>query len=70
MDIGVVSKRYAKALLAYAKAQGKEDTVYNEVRLLAGHLMAVPELRVLWKIRYLMYSGKWHCCAKRQEVRL
>lgn len=45
MDIGVVSKRYAKALLAYAKAQGKEDTVYNEVRLLAGHLMAVPELR-------------------------
>lgn len=45
MNTGVVSMRYAKALLAYAKAQGKEDVVYEEVKLLAVHYAEVPELR-------------------------
>ena len=45
MNTGVVSMRYAKALLAYAKAQGKEDVVYEEVKSLAVHYAEVPELR-------------------------
>ena len=45
MNTGVVSKRYAKALLAYADAQGKEDQVYDEVKTLADHYVEVPGLR-------------------------
>lgn len=45
MNTGVVSMRYAKALLAYAKAQGKEDAVYREVKLLAMHYTEVSGLR-------------------------
>lgn len=45
MNTGVVSMRYAKALLAYAKAQGKEDTVYAEAKILAVHYTEVSGLR-------------------------
>lgn len=45
MNTGVVSMRYAKALLAYAKAQQKEDMVYQEAKLLAVHYTEVPGLR-------------------------
>lgn len=45
MNTGVVSMRYAKALLAYAKAQKKEDEVYEEVKLLATQYIDVPGLR-------------------------
>ena len=31
MDIGVIAKRYAKALLLFAQEQKAEDTVYQEV---------------------------------------
>ena len=34
--------RYAKALLAYAKAQKVEDRVYEEVKTLAGHYVSLP----------------------------
>ena len=44
MNTGVASMRYAKALLAYAKAQGKEDTVYKEAKCLAVHYAEVPGL--------------------------
>lgn len=37
--------RYAKALLAYAKAQKVEDRVYEEVKTLAGHYVSLPDLR-------------------------
>ena len=30
MDIGIVSMRYAKALIEYAKGTGAEDRVYHE----------------------------------------
>lgn len=45
MNTGVVSMRYAKALLAYAKAQKVEDRVYEEVKTLAGHYVSLPDLR-------------------------
>lgn len=45
MNTGVVSRRFAKALLAYAKGEGLEDKVYKEVKTLAVHFAEVPALR-------------------------
>ncbi len=45
MNTGVVSRRFAKALLAYAKDERQEDKVYEEVRTLAAHFVEVPGLR-------------------------
>ena len=45
MNTGVASRRYAKALLAYAKADGKEEQVYEEVTMLAVSYADVPGLR-------------------------
>ena len=45
MNTGVVSRRFAKALLAYAKEEGLEDKVYKEVKTLAAHFAEVPSLR-------------------------
>ena len=45
MYIGVISMRYAKALLAYADEKGTEDTVYEEAGKTEGneHTTAVLE---------------------------
>lgn len=45
MNTGVVSMRYARALLAYAKGQKVEDRVYEEVKTLAANYVNVPDLR-------------------------
>ena len=45
MNTGVVSRRYAKALLAYVKEAGTEDKVYEEARRLAASFAEVPGLR-------------------------
>ena len=45
MNIGVVSKRYAKALLDFAMARGNEEKIYKEVETLAGHFANVPDLK-------------------------
>lgn len=45
MNTGVVSMRYAKALLAYAEGQKVEDRVYEEVKTLAANYVNVPDLR-------------------------
>ena len=45
MNTGVVSKRYAKALLLYSVQQGREDKVYEEVKHLARSYYLVPKLR-------------------------
>ena len=45
MNTGVVSRRYAKALLAYVKAVKKEDRVYEEVKMLASYFERVAGLR-------------------------
>lgn len=43
MNTGVVSVRYAKALLSFAKQQGKEDVVREEMRKLSEHFINMPE---------------------------
>ena len=46
MDVGVISMRYAKALLEYAAANKVEDEIYKEMLMLSHSFMAVPELRI------------------------
>lgn len=45
MNTGVIATRYAKALLEYAKMQGKEENVYVEVKALARHYSDMPDLK-------------------------
>ena len=45
MDIGVISVRYARALLKNATDQKLEDAVYQEIQLLAKSYVEVPQLR-------------------------
>jgi len=45
MDIGIISMRYGKALLNYAKENGAEDVLYDEFMRLARSFSEFPELR-------------------------
>ena len=45
MNTGVISARYAKALLCYAKESGAEESVYYNMRQLIHALNSVRELR-------------------------
>lgn len=45
MDIGIVSMRYAKALIEYAKENGEEDRVYSEMRMLEHSFRKHADLR-------------------------
>lgn len=46
MDIGIVSMRYAKALMDYAKSTGTEEVIYKEFRMLSHSLKKHPDLRM------------------------
>ena len=43
MNTGVISMRYAKALLAYASEQGAEDAIYRNMLQLIASLQQVKE---------------------------
>jgi len=45
MDIGVISVRYARALLKSATEQKVDEAVYHEMQLLAKSYVDVPQLR-------------------------
>ncbi|WP_291530533.1 F0F1 ATP synthase subunit delta [Bacteroides sp. UBA939] len=45
MDIGIISMRYAKALMEYTKGTGAEERVYGEVRMLERSFRKHPDLR-------------------------
>ena len=47
MNTGVISVRYAKALLAYATEQGVEDAVYDSMKQLVEVIREVKEFAVL-----------------------
>lgn len=46
MDIGIISMRYAKALLQYATEAGKEDAIYKRMHTLSDNFSALPALRM------------------------
>ena len=45
MDIGVISVRYARALLKASLDAGVEDKVYSDMQILAQNYITLPELR-------------------------
>lgn len=45
MNSGMISKRYARALLQYAVGQKAEDTVFSEMKQLAATFALEPKLR-------------------------
>jgi F-type H+-transporting ATPase subunit delta len=45
MDIGIISSRYARALMQYAQSTGTEDRLYDEVRSLEHSFRRHPNLR-------------------------
>ena len=45
MDIGVISVRYARALLKASLDAGVEDQVYSDMQILAQNYITLPELR-------------------------
>lgn len=45
MDIGVISVRYAKALLKSACQENLDEQVYHEMQTLSANYLKVPELR-------------------------
>lgn len=45
MEVGIISMRYAKALIAYAKSNGVEKAIYKEVSMLASNFESYPGLR-------------------------
>lgn len=46
MDLGVISVRYARALLKAATEQKQEQRVYEEMQTLANSFIQIPELRL------------------------
>ena len=44
MDIGIISSRYAKSLLAYATEEKKEERLYREMEMLSQSYQEVREL--------------------------
>ena len=45
MDIGIISIRYAKALLRFAIDNKEEERVYAEMETLAHSFLHIPRLR-------------------------
>ena len=45
MDIGIISRRYARALLAYASEHASESTVYGQVELFLKQYAQIPDIR-------------------------
>lgn len=45
MDIGIISMRYAKALLAYAREHKAERVVYKELKALSQSFETHPALK-------------------------
>lgn len=45
MDIGIISMRYAKALIAYAQENKVEDQIYKNMLMLSQNLAELPALR-------------------------
>lgn len=59
MDIGIVSMRYAKALIDYACKSGKEDVLYKEFSTLIHSFEKHPELRTALQNPVLSATDKF-----------
>lgn len=68
MDIGIVSVRYAKALLKYALEQKEETTVYDEMDTLSQVYLNTPELRQMIENPMLSNEDKMKILCKATGV--
>ncbi|WP_025069049.1 F0F1 ATP synthase subunit delta [Bacteroides gallinarum] len=70
MDIGIISMRYAKALMEYAKSTGTEDRLYAEMRMLSRSFEKHPDLRTALENPILPVQEKFSliCTAAVGEV--
>lgn len=59
MNIGMISKRYARALLQYATGQQAEDTVFEEMKILANTFAQEPKLRTAMENPMLSTENKF-----------
>lgn len=59
MDIGEISRRYAKAWIQYAVAKGMEDRVYEEVYCLSKSFSRHPKLRIALENPVLSVKDKF-----------
>lgn len=58
MNEGMISKRYARALLQYAVGQKAEDTVFSEMKRLAATFAEEPKLRIVMENPMLSKENK------------
>ncbi len=58
MDIGIISARYAKALLRFAEENGEAETVYGETNALAAAFLSVPRLQTAMQNPVLLPEDK------------
>jgi F-type H+-transporting ATPase subunit delta len=45
MDVGIISKRYAKAIFLFALEKGDEKQLHDKMKMLSGQFIAFPELK-------------------------
>lgn len=60
MDIGIVSSRYAKALLKFANIKKQADSVYEYMTVLKQTFLKVPELKIKLANPVLLSEKKIH----------
>jgi F-type H+-transporting ATPase subunit delta len=58
MNDGLISKRYAKALLDFSAARGDDKALYDRMKLLSDNLAALPSLRETLKNPIVSYDDK------------
>ena len=59
MDQGIISMRYAKALMGFAKDKKTEDVVYKECSTLTASFVSCPDLRVALENPILSSTEKY-----------
>ena len=60
MDIGVMSVRYARALLKCAMETKIEEAVYRDMQALSASYLQVPQLQTKRMLTFLMKSQGVH----------
>jgi F-type H+-transporting ATPase subunit delta len=58
MNNGLISKRYAKALLEFAAARGEDKIMYSSMKLLSESIAATPRLRETLQSPVVPHSDK------------
>lgn len=59
MDQGIISMRYAKALMGFAKDKGTEDVVYQACSVLTSNFVSYPTLHVALENPILSFVEKY-----------